>query len=181
MSRSSTDPAGSPGPDAVLVGEVVKAHGIRGEVAVWALSENPARFQVGARLQVGADAASAVEMVVEQCRSQPPDRLLVRFAGVLDRSQAEALRGARIFAPPLDLPDLPEDSFWEQDLLGLQVVDTAGTRLGEVTAVLSRAEQDLWQVATPNGPVLLPATKAIVVRVDLAARTLTVDPPAGLF
>lgn len=187
MSRSSTDPAaaGSSGPrsgsGAVLVGEIVKAHGLRGEVAVWALSENPARFKVGARLRVGAEAASSVEMTVEQCRPQPPERLLVRFAGVVDRTQAEALRGARIFAPPRDLPALPEDSFWEQDLLGLQVVDTAGTPLGEVTAVLSRAEQDLWQVATAGGPVLLPATKAIVVRVDLAARTLTVDPPPGLF
>ncbi|GAC1368738.1 MAG: ribosome maturation factor RimM [Actinomycetota bacterium] len=192
MSKSSTD-AGSDSsspvgpvipsaiPQAILVGEVVKAHGIRGEVAVWTLSENPQRFQAGARLLVGGDLTSAVGMAVESCRAQPPDRLLVRFEGIFDRTQAEALRGARIFAAPRDLPPLPEDLFWEQDLLGLDVVDLAGQHLGEVSAVLSRAEQDLWQVKTAHGPVLLPAAKGIVVSVDLPNRRLTVDPPAGLF
>jgi ribosomal 30S subunit maturation factor RimM len=47
--------------------------------------------------------------------------------------------------------------------------------------VLSRAEQDLWEVQTPGGPVLLPAAKGIVVSVDLGAGRVTVDPPAGLF
>ena len=50
-----------------------------------------------------------------------------------------------------------------------------------VSAVLSRAGQDLWEVESPGGKVLLPAAKAIVVSVDLAQRKVTVDPPAGLF
>ena len=80
-----------------------------------------------------------------------------------------------------DLPALPEDAFWERDLVGLAVVDSGGRRLGVVSAVLSRAEQDLWEVESPEGKVLLPAAKAIVVSVDLAQRKVTVDPPAGLF
>ena len=50
-----------------------------------------------------------------------------------------------------------------------------------VSAVLSRAEQDLWEVAASEGKVLLPAAKGIVVSVDLARRRVVVDPPAGLF
>jgi len=159
----------------------MKPHGVRGELIVRSLSENPARFQPGSQLLVGNDPAAAVEMVVGGARPQQPGRLLVAFEGVADRTAAEALRGLRIFAHVAVLPELPDDVFWERDLVGLAVVDVEGTALGVISAVLSRAEQDLWEVETPGGPVLLPAAKGIVVSVDLGARRVTVDPPAGLF
>lgn len=149
---------------------------------VRSLSENPARFQRGSRLMVGRDVDAAKEMVIDGVRRQQPDRLLVSFDKVADRSAAEALRGGRIFASAAALPELPQDVFWEQDLVGLAVVDVEGTQLGVITAVLSRTEQDLWEVETaPGRPVLLPASKGIVVSVDLLAGRVTVDPPAGLF
>ena len=159
----------------------MRPHGIRGEVVVRSLSENPARFQPGARLLVGAGVDAAVEMVIGGVRAQQPGRLLITFDGIPDRTGAEALRGQRIFAHAEVLPDLPDDVFWERDLVGLPVVDVEGAALGIISAVLSRTEQDLWEVQTPAGPVLLPAAKAIVVSVDLKARRVTVDPPAGLF
>jgi len=168
-------------PEAILVGEILKAHGIRGEVLVRSLSENPARFAPGSRLLVGAGPADGTVMVVAASRPQPPEKLLVAFEGTSDRNRAEDLRGARIFAPPGDLPVLPEDAFWERDLVGLAVVDAGGRPLGVVSAVLSRAEQDLWEVDSSEGKVLLPAAKGIVVSVDLARRRVVVDPPAGLF
>ena len=176
-------PSGTPAgrPETLLVGEIMKPHGVRGEVVVRSLSENPARFQPGSRLLVGKDVEDAVEMVVGGVRPQQPGRLLVAFDGVPDRTAAEALRGRRIFADAADLPELPEDAFWERDLVGLPVVDVEGATLGVISAVLSRTEQDLWEVQTPSGPVLLPAAKGIVVAVDLKARRVTVDPPAGLF
>jgi 16S rRNA processing protein RimM len=159
---------------------------VRGEVVVRALSDNPTRFQPGSRLLVGPDVDKVVEMVIDAVRPQQPGsqsgRLLVTFDLVADRSAAEALRGCRIFAPAGALPELPDDMFWERDLVGLPVVDVHGTDLGVISAVLSRAEQDLWEVQTPGGrPVLLPAAKGIVVSVDLGAGRVTVDPPAGLF
>jgi len=150
-------------------------------VVVRPLSENPARFQPGSRVFIGSEVDTAVEMVIASVRTQPPDRLLVGLELIPDRTGAEALRGLRIFAPPGDLPPLPEDTFWEQDLIGLAVVDVGGRDLGVISDVLHRTEQDLWQVQTPSGAVLVPAAKDIVVGVDLEARRVTVDPPAGLF
>jgi 16S rRNA processing protein RimM len=164
----------------LLVGEILRAHGIRGEVAVRPLTENPDRFRPGARLAVGPEPDQAREMVVASVRTHQ-GRLLVAFDPPLDRTAAEALRGERVFAPAGDLPEAPEGAFWERDLVGLAVVDTTGRPLGVVTGVLGRAEQDLWEIDTPGGAVLLPAAKDLVVVVDLAARRLTVDPPAGLF
>jgi 16S rRNA processing protein RimM len=181
LSRSSTE-VGSPAePDDILVGEVLRAHGIRGDVVVRPYTENPARFQPGATIRIGRDQKSAEGMVVAAVRTQQPGRLLVGFDPPLDRTGAEALRGARVFAAPTDLPPLPDGSYWESDLIGLAVVDATGARLGTIAGVLSRAEQDLWEVETPDGAVLLPASRGIVVSVDLAGRAVTVDPPAGLF
>lgn len=120
-------------------------------------------------------------MVVESARPQADDRILVAFEGVADRTAAEALRGAWIFAADSDLPELEEGAYWERDLLGLRVVDTQGTELGRMSGVVGRAEQDLWEVTTPRGPILVPAARDIVVSVDLDAGLITVDPPAGLF
>lgn len=168
-------------PGEVLVGEVLKAHGIRGEVVVRPYSENPARFQPGTRLLVEGHPGELQAMVVASARPQQPGRLLIGFDPPMDRTQAEALRGLRIFAAPEDLPALPEDTYWEHELVGLSVVDVQGRSLGTLTGVLARVEQDLWQVDTPTGPVLLPAAKGMVISVDLGTRRVTVDPPAGLF
>lgn len=185
----STDPGSLPNragpesdPEAIIVGEVLRAHGLRGEVVVISFSENPHRFARGARLLVGADPGRARELVVTSSRPQPPDRVLLAFSGITERTGAEALRGARIFAPPEDLPELPPGSYWERDLIGLAVLDRSGARLGSIAGVLSRLEQDLWQVVAPDGAtVLLPAAKEIVLSVDLDAGQVIVDPPTGLF
>jgi 16S rRNA processing protein RimM len=120
-------------------------------------------------------------MVVVRARPREPEKLLVTFEGVGDRTRAEELRGARIFAAGGDLPALPEDAFWERDLVGCSVVDTEARSLGVVAGVLARPEQDLWEVDTPGGTVLLPAAKDLVVSVDLPQRRVVVRPPAGLF
>jgi 16S rRNA processing protein RimM len=150
-------------------------------VVVRSLSDNPERFQPSSRLLVGPDLDAAAEMVVGGVRPQQPGLLLVAFDQVPDRNAAEAIRGCRIFAHAAALPDLPDDVFWERDLVGLPVVDIEGADLGVISAVIPRGEQDLWEVQTPRGPVLLPAAKGIVVSVDLGAKRVTVDPPAGLF
>ena len=150
-------------------------------MAVRPSTDNPARFEPGSVLLVGHDPAGATELVVGSARPQGDDRLLLGFEGVADRTAAQALRGAWIFAAAADLPELEEGVYWERDLLGLRVVDTGGRELGVVSAVVGRTEQDLWEVTTPRGPVLVPAARGIVVSVDLDAGRITVDPPAGLF
>lgn len=144
-------------------------------------TDNPGRFAAGAQVVVGPGAEVGVAMTVLSSRSHQPDRLLVAFEDVGGRTEAEALRGQRIFAPAGDVAPLPEGEYWESDLIGLEVVDGSGARLGVVTQVLGRAVQDLWEVASPAGLVLVPAVPAIVREVDLAGRRVVLDPPEGLF
>jgi 16S rRNA processing protein RimM len=171
-----------PAPAPVLVGEITRAHGIKGEVAVTVFSENPHRFAPGTEVWVGPDAGDLRPARVVRSRPQPghAGRVILRLDETLDRTMAEALRGCLLFAGPEDEGELEEDAWWERDLVGLEVRDTEGNLLGTLTGVLSRPAQDLWEMAGPSGPVLIPATRAIVRSVDVAGGVVTVDPPPGL-
>ena len=165
----------------VLVGRVVKPHGLRGEVLIRSLSDNPDRFGVGSELLIGADAGSAEPAVVAASRNHK-GALLVRFDGFSTMEDAETLRERLVFVQSWELDELEdEDAFWEHEVVGLEVRHRDGTRLGTVTEVLVRPAQDLWTVDTKSGEVLFPAAKELVVKLDLETRVVVVDPPEGLF
>lgn len=176
-------PAEGSSPAPVLVGEVARPHGIKGEVAVNVFSDNPGRFTAGALVWVGTGPREARPARIVRSRIQPgnPRRVILLLEETLDRTMAEELRGAMLFAAPEDAPaPLAPDAYWEHELVGLEVRDLSGTVLGSLTGVLARPEQDLWEMEGPSGSVLIPATKAIVRSVDVAAGVVVVELPPGL-
>jgi 16S rRNA processing protein RimM len=161
---------------------VARPHGIKGEVIVNVLSEVTGRFAVGAEILVGPSPGEARPARIVRSREHQ-GRIILQLEETLDRTMAEALRGALLFAPAVagEAPEpLEQDAYWEHELVGLEVRDPAGARLGTLTGVLSRPEQDLWEMEGPSGTVLIPATKAIVRSVDVAGGFVVVDPPPGL-
>lgn len=159
----------------VLVGRVMKAHGIRGEVSIQVHTDHLGRFAPGSELIV-----DDAPMIVASSRPHQ-DRMLVRFEQVVDRNGAEALQGATVMIDEGALAPLGDDSYYPHQLVGLRVLDVAGVTLGTLAAVEESPAHDLWVVATSTGRVLVPAVKQIVVSVDLDAGVITLDPPAGLF
>jgi 16S rRNA processing protein RimM len=79
------------------------------------------------------------------------------------------------------LPAPAEDEYYTQDLVGLEVRAPDGDRLGRVREIWPTPGHDLLLVETSAEPVLVPATAPVLVRVDLAAGELWIDPPVGLF
>jgi 16S rRNA processing protein RimM len=163
----------------VTIGRIVKAHGIRGEVAVDVLSDVPGRFDAGTEVQVGGRTA-----VIETSRPHQ-GRLLVRFAHITDRSAAELLRGRAVEAPPVDVSD--SDTYFVHELVGMSVVDDGGGSLGTVTALIelpAAAGYDLLEVTRADGSTwLLPAVDDLVeIDEDHAGegRIRVIDPPEGL-
>ncbi len=80
------------------------------------------------------------------------------------------------------MPNLPDDEFYHADLIGLVVLDTGGTELGRVKAVLNHGAGDLLEISGKESgePVLLPFTEAAVPTVDLKSGRIIADPPDGL-
>jgi 16S rRNA processing protein RimM len=166
-----------------VVGRIIRPHGIRGEVSVEVRTDEPGqRFAAGSVLDT--DPAAAGPLTVQSCRWHS-GHLLVRFAGVADRSGAEPLRGVwlTVDSAGISLPE-DEDEFHDHQLIGLTVVTVAGEPVGTVADVLHHG-QDLLVIEPPptaphRGEVLVPFVAAIAVQVDLAAGRLVIDPPPGL-
>jgi len=159
---------------------VARPHGIKGEVVVNVLSENPQRLAAGTEVWIGPSAEEARPARIVRSRMHQ-GRAILLLEETLDRTMAEQLRGAMLFATPGEAPGpLEEDAYWEHELVGLDVRDPNGVLLGTLTGVLSRLEQDLWEMEGPSGTVLIPATKAIVRSVDVAHGLVVVELPPGL-
>jgi 16S rRNA processing protein RimM len=162
---------------------VLRPHGIRGEVAVEIRTDDPGqRFAVGSVL--GTEPAAAGPLTVVSARWHS-GRMLVCFAEIADRTQAESLRGVwlTVDAAQFTAPEDP-DEFHDQELVGLAVVTTAGDAVGVVADVRHHG-QDLLVVdpatgSPRQGAVLIPFVAAIVVDVDVPGGRMVIDPPPGL-
>jgi 16S rRNA processing protein RimM len=145
-----------------------------GEVYVLPLSDDPGRFQPGARL-IHSDGR---EMGVDSYRVHR-DRFLVKFAGSDSRADAETLRGD-LYVPPGDERELGPGEFWPHELVGCKVYLKGGEVVGSVSAISPGAAQDLLTVTTSRGDRLIPLVGAIVVAVDVSSGRIVIDPPEGL-
>jgi 16S rRNA processing protein RimM len=168
--------------DERVVGRVVKAHGLRGELVVEPRTDNvEARFAPGTVLSVRGSRASGVGRLTIAAARRHGDRLLVTVEEVGDRDAAEALRTAELTAPALAEDPEDPDEFHDHQLEGITAVLTDGTTVGTVTAVLHGAGGELLAIARPGADeALVPFVAAIVPEVDLAGGRLVLDPPEGL-
>lgn len=157
----------------LAVGRISRAHGVRGEVSVLRLSEVENRFAKGSvlRLEDGRN------LTVEAIRPHQ-QRLLVKFAEIEDRTQAEALRGEVLLVPAEDAPAPPDGAFWVHEVVGLEVVTEHGKSLGRIVDVQGNPANDLW--VTESG-TLIPAVREIVAEIDMQGRRVTVRELPGLF
>ncbi|ABM13004.1 ribosome maturation factor RimM [Mycolicibacterium vanbaalenii] len=167
----------------LVVGRVVKAHGVTGELAVDVRTDDPeGRFVAGAVLR-GRPARGGAEreFVIESVRSHG-DRMLIRLQGVGDRDAADALRGTLFLVDSAELPPIEDpDEFYDHQLEGMAVSTTGGQPVGTVAEVLHTAAGELLAVRDPDGAeVLVPFVSAIVVSVSLADNAIEIDPPEGL-
>lgn len=161
----------------LLIGRVVKSHGIKGEVAVEVTTDSPEERYVVGEVLHGKQGKKEHELTIATLRAHK-GRLLISFKEIPDRTAADSLRGTQFFAEPIEDPD--DDGFYDHELEGLRVwLD--GQDIGEVTGVTHGPTQSLLEVELASGKeVLVPFVEAIVPDVDLDAGTCTITPPEGL-
>ncbi|WP_405744991.1 ribosome maturation factor RimM [Streptomyces sp. NBC_01525] len=164
----------------LVVARIGRAHGIKGEVTVEVRTDEPElRLAPGAVL--ATDPSTAGPLTIETGRVHS-GRLLLRFAGVRDRTAAEALRNILLIAEvdPEEVPEDPEE-FYDHQLIDLDVVTRDGTVVGRITEVSHLPYQDLLVVGRPEGgEVLIPFVSEIVPEIDLEEQRAVIDPPPGL-
>jgi 16S rRNA processing protein RimM len=178
-------------PEYAIVGLIRKAQGIRGEVVVEALTNKPdVVFASGSRVFAGT-ASGDLAVVngvggVEERRtltiaaSKPFKKgLIVQFEELKDRDSAELWRGRYLLAPFSELPPLEEDEVYLHDLAGMKVVSAQGEQIGTVTTFYELPQGIMLDIDTPRGSVVIPYRPEIIVRTDIAGRTIVMDDKLG--
>lgn len=150
---------------ALEVGKIVKAHGIRGEVIVYLISNRP-----DLRLAPGSILASDRGDLEVLTATPHQGRWIVAFRGIEDRNSAETYRNVVLSAEPVQGDD---DTLWVHELIGAEVFDLSGRSYGPVEAVEANPASDLLVLA---GDKLVPL---VFVKTKLPGRVV-IDPPAGL-
>ncbi len=180
----SSGPADTPpaGPRYLLLGEILRPHGIRGELRMRVLTDFPERIPTLAAVYIGVGPASpdVKPYQVEHMRMHQAYGLL-KLQGVEDRSQAELLRDLLVMVPLENAVPLEPGEFYLYQLIGLAVETVDGEALGTLRDVIETGANDVYVVASPaHGEVLLPATDEVIVRVDIAAGVMVVNLIEGL-
>ncbi len=168
----------------LLVGQVWRAHGVKGEVKVVPETDDPSRFEDLRLVFVGTTPASAVARRVETVRLQPTKRgllAIVKFEGVDSREEVDALRRSHVFAREGDLPALEGDEYYIHDLIGLEVLTVAGEIVGTVEDVIAGPAQEVLVVARRDKKaVMIPVVDEFVDEIDLEERRIVIRPIEGL-
>lgn len=110
-----------------------------------------------------------------QSRRRHSGRLLAKLAGVESREAALALKGESVAVPRSALPEPEEGKYYWADLVGLEVVNSEGVRLGVVKEMFSSGAQDVMTLSDAGRERMLPFVAAVVRNVDLDARRIEVD------
>ena len=166
----------------IVLARIGKPHGLRGEVTVQLHTDEPERrFAVGQVLETEAALGSGVprQLTIRSTRVHNGIWLLT-FEEIPDRTGAEGLRGTRLVLDEAAGAEQDEDAWSEDDLRGLEVRDSAGEVLGEVTGLEVGAAQDRLVVELTDGvTAYVPFVEAIVP--TIADDHVVVDAPPGLF
>jgi 16S rRNA processing protein RimM len=170
-----------PRPEAawLAVGHVRRPHGVHGEISVETVTDFPERLAPGVEVGFGHESPE-FHKVVHRVRFHKGG-WLVSFADIRDRSEVEGWRGLWMFLPAQERSQLPENYYYEHELVGCSCRLADGTALGEIKELQTGPGGALLVVTTAKGEVMVPFVSQMVVGVDLAARAVVLDPPRGLF
>lgn len=155
--------------DRLIIGEVLKPQGIRGELKVKTFTDFPEDVKAFGTVYIDDQPYKILSFRVGN-----DGAAYMGLRGVPDRNAAELFRGKKIQGERDDAPALEEGRYYIVDILGLSCETETGETLGTVTDVQTYAS-DIYTVEKAGKRILFPAVKGVVKKVDLDAKKLIVD------
>lgn len=166
-------------PATILVGRVLRPHGLRGEVIVEVMSDVSGRFAPGSELDLRRADGRVTTLRIESSRPHGQGARVL-FAGCQSREDAEALRGGELEVALASVPEAPEGAFWQHELLGARCHDRRSGDLGRIEELVDQGGGLLLRVVGERGELMVPFAAPFVGELDRSARRLEVDLPEGL-
>ena len=157
----------------LLLGEIVRPQGIRGEVKVKHYTDDPYRFEDLETVFIKR--GNEYQPVgVESARVQQDD-VFLKLEGVEDRNEAEKLRGTQLWVDRANARELSEDEVFIADILGAKAYDTKGNEIGVLKDVLTPGGVDVFVFRTPKGTLMMPALKTVLLEMNADEGKIVLD------
>ena len=155
--------------DILRVGKIVNTHGLRGEVKVIPLTDDPKRYN-----ELDFVLIDGIEREIQGCKYQK-DRVIVKIEGINTIEEAEKYKNKYMEIPREYAVPLEEDTYYIADIIGCTVFDTNGKDLGEVYDVIQTKNNDVYWIRKPK-ELLIPVLLEIVTDIDIENRKITIKP-----
>lgn len=172
-SNSSSTPEGH-----VLIGEVIKAQGLRGELKVHCYSGQPENLKAYGNLALAGKGNEIPQRHVLQSSRSQGSSAIVRLEGITDRDSAERCVGKLVFVAKSELPAPRDDEFYWHDLQGKQARTIDGREIGEIIQLFSNGAHDVMVIHDGRTEYLIPVVDGIIK--NITPEAVVLDPPPGL-
>jgi 16S rRNA processing protein RimM len=169
-------------PEYLILGEILRPHGIRGELRMRILTAYPEHLSELENVYLGRDPmkANAVSYSVEHIRMHQAYGLL-KLKGIDDRDQADRLRTLYVMANLEDAIPLEDDEIYLYELIGMTVKTDDGKTLGTISEVMETGANEVYIIDSPQyGEILIPVTDETLLKIDSDTDIVTVKLPEGL-
>jgi len=166
----------------ICIGKVLSPHGVKGEIKVSPYTDFPYRYRQLHYVRIKETYNNKVCILkVEKARMQGSVWIL-KLENVDAPEDAQKLKGNYLFILPEERFSLPNDTYYYDQIIGLQVYTMKGSYLGEIKSILPAGGQDTYLVKNEaeGGKYLIPAVKSFIPEVNLQEGRITIDPPEGL-
>lgn len=172
----------APQPHYLILGKILRPHGVRGELRVHVLTDYPERVSKIKTVYIGSDPTEqdAEPYTVSAARLHQ-DYVLLKLAEIPDRNEAETLRGLYVMVDLENAVPLEEDEFYLYEVIGLGAYTQDDEWLGKVNNVIETGANDVYVVnGSKYGELLLPIHEETVVEIDFDAGKIILNLPDGL-
>ncbi len=167
-------------PDRVEVGIIINTFGVKGEVKVMPITDDPAVFSEFKTVFISKPGGESSEFEIRKSRPHKKWAIL-RIKGIDSRNQAAKLKDSSVYVAKNELSELEQDTYYERDLVGMEVYDLRGEFIGVISDILKTKANDIYQVRREGGlEILIPAIKDVIKTVDVASNRMVIDPIQGL-
>lgn len=168
------------GPEELIpIGRIIGPHGIRGQVKLRSYSGNAETLRQVRTVYLVRQDGTAHEQTLGKL-NENSGRFIVSFQGIAHIDQALPWAGCELCVKRRELPQLTDDEYYWDDLIGLAVETDGGITLGRITDIFETGSNDVYVVKSSDREYLIPAIADVISQVDLAAGVVVITPLDGL-
>jgi len=162
----------------IAIGKITKTRGLKGEVVISPLTDDPERFFLLKEVWISGKEKSKIFQIEKVKKFK--EKIFLKFQGIDSPEAAMPLVNSFLEIQKESLPPLPQNRYYVFDIIGLEVLTTQGKKIGVIKDVISLPANDVYTVKSGTKEYDIPATKEVVKKIDLHKRIMIIEPLEGL-